>query len=416
MRFYADLHLHSHYSRATSSKMNVLDLSTYAKYKGINLLGTGDFQHPEYLKELKSKLKPTSEGLYEYDGTLYVLQTEIANIYTHNGRGRKIHHVILVPDFEVADKLQANLLKWGRIDYDGRPIFGKSSQELVKMVMGLHPLCEVIPAHVWTPWFGLFGSNSGYDSIKECYGDQLEHIHALETGLSSDPEMNWRWSALDKFSLVSNSDSHSPWPWRMGRECNVFDIKPSYKALIKAIRTREGFTSTIEVDPAYGKYHWDGHRKCEFSCNPSESLKLKRICPVCRRPLTIGVEYRVEELADREPGFMPEGAVPFKKLIPLAEIIAHFLDKGVSTKTVWKAYQSWIDRFGTEFNVMLEVPEKEILDFDPKIGKAVLKVRNQQVEIKPGFDGEYGVPIFNNQDIPLEKTVNKSQETLNNFF
>ena len=418
MKLYADLHLHSHYSRATSNKMNVLDLSTYAKYKGINLLGTGDFQHPEYLKELKEKLKPTGNGFFERDGTYYVLQTEIANIYTHNGKGRKIHHVILVPDFVTADKLQANLLKWGRIDYDGRPIFGKSSQELVKMVMGLHPLCEVIPAHVWTPWFGLFGSNGGYDSIEECYGDQLEHIHALETGLSSDPEMNWRWSALDRFSLVSNSDSHSPWPWRMGRECNVFDIEPSYEALIKAIRTRKGFTSTIEVDPAYGKYHWDGHRNCNFSCSPNESLKLKRICPVCNRPLTIGVEYRVEELADREPGFRPEGAVPFKKLIPLAEIISHFLGKGINTKTVWKAYQSWIDRFGTEFNIMLDAPEQDVRDFDSKVGDAILKVRNQQVEIKPGYDGEYGIPIFNHEDLPKEKPVTpkKAQETLSSFF
>jgi len=418
MKLYADLHLHSHYSRATSNKMNVLDLSTYAKYKGINLLGTGDFQHPEYLKELKEKLKPTGNGFFERDGTYYVLQAEIANIYTHNGKGRKIHHVILVPDFVTADKLQANLLKWGRIDYDGRPIFGKSSQELVKMVMGLHPLCEVIPAHVWTPWFGLFGSNGGYDSIEECYGDQLEHIHALETGLSSDPEMNWRWSALDRFSLVSNSDSHSPWPWRMGRECNVFDIEPSYEALIKAIRTRKGFTSTIEVDPAYGKYHWDGHRNCNFSCSPNESLKLKRICPVCNRPLTIGVEYRVEELADREPGFRPEGAVPFKKLIPLAEIISHFLGKGINTKTVWKAYQSWIDRFGTEFNIMLDAPEQDVRDFDSKVGDAILKVRNQQVEIKPGYDGEYGIPIFNHEDLPKEKPVTpkKAQETLSSFF
>ncbi len=417
MRLYADLHLHSHYSRATSKQMNVLDLSKYAKTKGLNLLGTGDFQHPKYLEELKTKLKPTGNGLYEYDGVYYVLQTEIANIYTHNGKGRKIHHVILVPDFDTADALQKELLKWGRIDYDGRPIFGKSSQELVKMVMGLNPKCEVIPAHVWTPWFGLFGSKGGYDSIEECYGPELKHIHALETGLSSDPEMNWRWSALDKFNLVSNSDSHSPWPWRMGRECNVFDIKPSYDNLINAIRTKQGFTSTIEVDPAYGKYHWDGHRFCNFSCSPAESLKLNNICPVCGKPLTIGVESRVEELADRPVGFKLDGAVPFKKLIPLAEIIAKFLNKGVNTKTVWAIYQSWINKFGTEFNLMLDAPESEVLAFNKVIGEAIIKVRNQEVEIKPGFDGEYGIPLFTHKDLPKEDVnVTKKQLSLDKFF
>jgi len=377
--------------------MNVLDLSKYAKYKGLNLLGTGDFQHPKYLEELKAKLKRTDEGLYEHDGTLYVLQTEIANIYTHNGKGRKVHHIILVPDFDAADELQKEFLKWGRIDYDGRPIFGKTSQELVKTVMGVSPKCEVIPAHIWTPWFSLFGSNSGYNTIEDCYGEELKHIHALETGLSSDPSMNWRLSALDKFTLISNSDSHSPWPWRMGRECNVFNIKPSYDELIKAIRTRQGFEATIEVDPAYGKYHWDGHRACNFSCSPTESKKLNGICPVCKKKLTIGVEYRVEELADRSQDFKLKGAILYKNLIPLAEIIAKFLGKGVNTKTVWRAYQSWIDRFGTEFNIMLDAPENEILAFDKSVGKAIMKVRRQEVEIKPGFDGEYGVPIFNNQ-------------------
>ncbi|MBD3312014.1 DNA helicase UvrD [archaeon] len=415
MKLYTDLHLHSHYSRATSPKMNVLDLSKYAKYKGLNLLGTGDFQHPEYLKELKSKLKRTGKGLYEHDGIYYVLQTEIANIYTHNGRGRKVHHVILAPDFDAADELQAEFRKWGRIDYDGRPIFGKSSRELVKTVMGVSSKCEVIPAHIWTPWFSLFGSKSGYDSIKECYEEELKHIHALETGLSSDPLMNWRWSALDNYTLISNSDSHSPWPWRMGRECNVFDIKPSYDDLIRAIRTRRGLLMTIEVDPAYGKYHWDGHRKCSFSCNPREAVELNNICPVCRQPLTIGVEHRVEELADREPGYKPRKKIPFKSLIPLAEIIAKFLDMGVNTKTVWKKYQSWIDHFNTEFNIMLEAPEEEIRSFDKKIGEAIIKVRNQEVEIKPGYDGEYGAPVFSDEDY-VEEEPKKSQPDLKSFF
>lgn len=395
MRLFADLHLHSHYSRATSKEMNVLDLSKYAKYKGINLLGTGDFTHPKWLAELKEKLKPAGDGFYEYNGTYYVLQGEISNIYTHNGKGRKVHHVILAPDFETVDRINAELDKWGRRDYDGRPIFGKSSQELVRMVKGVNEKCEVISSHAWTPYFGVFGSMGGYNSLTECYGDETKHIHAIETGLSSDPEMNWRCSFLDKISLVSNSDSHSPWPWRMGREANVFDIKPSYNELINAIRTRKGFVMTIEVDPAYGKYHYDGHRLCNFSCSPQESKKLNNICPVCKTKMTIGVENRVEELADRPAGFKPDGAVPFKSLIPLAEIISAFTGKGVSTKGTWALYNSWIEKFGTEFNILLDVPEEELIKFNKEIGEAIIKVRKREIKIKPGYDGAYGVPIFN---------------------
>jgi uncharacterized protein (TIGR00375 family) len=258
----------------------------------------------------------------------------------------------------------------------------------------------------WTPWFGLLGSMSGYDSVDECYGPEAKHIHALETGLSSDPAMNWRCSWLDRFTLISNSDSHSPWPWRMGRECNVFDIKPSYNELINAIRTRNNLLMTIEVDPAYGKYHWDGHRAHNFSSNPAETKALNGICPVCHKPLTIGVESRVEELADRPAGFKLAGAVPYKKLIPLAEIISALTGRGVATKGVWAAYQSWINRFGSEFNIMLDVPEAELLEFDKPVAEAIIKTRNQEVIIKPGYDGEYGVPLFNDQP-PLPSATSK---------
>ncbi len=395
--------------------MNVLDISKYAKYKGLNLLGTGDFTHPKWISELKDRLKPNGSGLYEYEGMLYVLQAEISNIYTHLGRVRKIHHVLLAPDFKTVDKINEALLKWGRLDYDGRPIFGKSGRELVELVMNINPDCEVIPAHVWTPWFSLFGSMSGYDDIKDCYGEQLRHIHAIETGLSSDPAMNWRCSMLDKYALMSNSDSHSPWPWRIGRECNIFDIKPSYNELIKAIRTRRNFLMTIETAPEYGKYHFNGHKNCNFSCSPKESKKINNICPVCRRPLTIGVEHRVEELADRPAGFKHKGAVPFKNLIPLAEIISKFTGKGLATKSVWSSYLSWIKRFGTEFNIILEVPEDELIAFEEEIGKAIIKVRNQEVRIKPGYDGVYGIPIFDEKGIRQEKNV-VSQKDLKSFF
>ena len=421
MRFYADLHLHSHYSRATSKEMNVLDLSKYAKYKGLNLLGTGDFQHPKYLEELRSKLKPTGTGLYEYDGIYYMLQTELANIYTHNGKGRKIHHLILVPDFNAADQLQKELLKWGRIDYDGRPIFGKSSQELVKTVMAIDPKCEVIPAHIWTPWFGLLGDMGGYNSLKECYEDEIKHIHALETGLSSDPAMNWRCSSLDKYSLISNSDSHSPWPWRMGREANVFDIEPSYNSLINALRTKHGFSGTIEVDPAYGKYHWDGHRACGVSMSPIDSLRHSKICPVCKKQLTIGVESRVEQLADNPIGRKPEGAVPYKSLVTLADILASFLGKGLGTKTVWTAYTQWINHFGTEFNILIDAPEEELLAFSKEVGEAIIKIRHGEFKVKPGYDGVYGSIIIDGRELSAEKDepeLKKAepQSDLNKFF
>ncbi len=396
MKLYADLHLHSHYSRATSREMNLEGMSKYARLKGINLLGTGDFQHPKWLEELKGKLR-MEDGFYKYNDIYFVLQTEISSIYSHNGKTRKIHHVVLAPDLDTAEKLQKEFMKWGRIDYDGRPIFGKSSKEVVKTVMAVDSRCEVIPAHIWTPWFGLFGSHGGYDSMKECYEEEIKHIHALETGLSSDPPMNWRIRELDNYNLVSNSDSHSPWPWRMGRECNIFDVN-SYDSLIRAIRTGQGLLGTIEVDPAYGKYHWDGHRNCNFSSSPARTKELKGICPVCKNPLTIGVEHRVEELADRPAGYKPEKAKPFKELIPLAEIIARFIGKGVNTKAVWNKYMEWIDRFGNEFYIMLDAPEEEILSFDRKIGSAILMTRKQEVKVKPGFDGEYGVPVFGNQE------------------
>ena len=396
MKLYADLHLHSHYSRATSREMNLEGMSKYARLKGINLLGTGDFQHPKWLEELKGKLR-MEDGFYKYNDVYFILQTEISSIYSHNGKTRKVHHVVLAPDLDTAEKLQKEFTKWGRIDYDGRPIFGKSSKEVVKTVTGVDSRCEVIPAHIWTPWFGLFGSHSGYDSMKECYEEEIKHIHALETGLSSDPPMNWRIRELDNYNLVSNSDSHSPWPWRMGRECNIFDVN-SYDSLIRAIRTGQGLLGTIEVDPAYGKYHWDGHRNCNFSSSPARTKELKGICPVCKNPLTIGVEHRVEELADRPAGYKPEKAKPFKELIPLAEIIARFIGKGVNTKAVWNKYMEWIDRFGNEFYIMLDAPEEEILSFDRKIGSAILMTRKQEVKVKPGFDGEYGVPVFGNQE------------------
>ena len=313
MRFVADLHVHSRHARATSRNLNLENLEKYARIKGVDLLGTGDFTHPEWIRELRSGLREDGSGILKTSsGFPFVLQTEVSLVYTQGGRGRRIHHLILAPDFEVVKQITDYLLTKGRVDYDGRPIFGMSSIELAEKLSEISRDCELIPAHAWTPWFGVFGSESGFDSLKECFDDKTKLIHAIETGMSSDPEMNWRVSALDNVTLTSNSDLHSFWPWRLGREANVIEMeKPSYGGILAAIRERKGLVETIEVDPGYGKYHVDGHRNCGVSMSPAESAKLKKICPKCRRPLTIGVLNRVEELADREEGFAPKKRCSF---------------------------------------------------------------------------------------------------------
>jgi len=394
MKVFADLHIHSKYSRATSNQMDIENLSKFGKQKGLNLIGTGDFTHPIWLDELKQRL--SGDEIFIHDGMNFVLTAEISNIYSTDKGLKKVHHVIIAPNFDVVDQINEHLGKKGNLSADGRPIFGKySSVELVEDMMGISNKIMVIPAHIWTPWFSLFGSMSGFDSIKECYQDQIKHIHALETGLSSDPEMNWRLSQLDRFTLISNSDSHSPWPLRMGRECNVLDIELSYNNLINSLKTRQGFISTIETEPSYGKYHLDGHRACNICMSPKESIKLNKICPKCGRKLTIGVLHRVEELADRPEGYKPTDAVPFVKLLPLMEIIASVLNMGVSTNKVGNEYRKLISAFGIEFNVLLDVKREELLKvIKPDLVNAIIQVRKQDVEIEPGYDGVYGKPIF----------------------
>ena len=312
MKVISDLQVHSRFSRATSKQLNLENLEKFARIKGLNLLGTGDITHPEWLKELKQGLTEDDTGILKSkSGFSFVLQGEVSNIYTQDGKGRRIHNLILAKNFEIAEQIQEALKKKGRIDYDGRPIFGFNCIELVEMMKNIDEKIEIIPAHAWTPWFSLFGSMSGFDSVEECYKDQTKHIHAIETGLSSDPAMNWRLSQLDKFTLVSNSDAHSFWPWRIGREANVFDIDLTYDNLINAIRNKKGFLYTIEVDPNYGKYHLDGHRACNVCLEPKESLKNNNICPKCKKPLTVGVLQRVEQLADRDEGFKPKKRNPF---------------------------------------------------------------------------------------------------------
>ncbi len=397
---FTDLHIHSKYSRATSKDLDIDNLTKYGKIKGLNLIGTGDFTHPLWMKELKSKLYDNGTGIYTYDDMNFVLSVELSLIYTQDGRGRRIHHVILAPNFEVADQINSFLDTKGRRDYDGRPIFGFSSIELVENLMSISKDIEIIPAHIFTPWFSLFGAFSGFNSVKECFQENVKYIHAIETGLSSDPKMCWRISDLDDFSIVSFSDAHSHWPWRLGRECCVFDMKKmTYKNLIEIIRKKDknGFIETLEFHPEEGKYHYDGHRNCNVCLEPKESIARNNICPKCKKQLTIGVLHRVEELADREEGYMPDNAVPFKSLVPLSELIAASVGQGVFTKKVWDVYNLLISKFGNEFNVLLKVEKEELEKVaEKKLANIILLNRDGKIKVKPGYDGVYGKIVLEN--------------------
>ena len=402
MKVIADLHIHSRYSRATSKDLTVENLEKYARLKGLSLLGTGDFTHPLWFDELRQKLTEEDGILRTRSGFNFVLQAEVANIFSQGGKLRKVHNVILAKNFDVASQINELFSRKGNLKADGRPIFGKyPCVNMADDLMKIDKDIEIIPAHVWTPWFAIFGSMSGFNSVEECFLDKANCIHALETGISSDPAMNWRLSKLDKYTMVSNSDCHSFWPWRMGRECNVLDLPEiTYNNLIDAIRTQKGFLYTIETSPNYGKYHFDGHRLCNFSCSPEETKKINGICPVCKRNLTIGVANRVDELADRQEGFILEKAHPFRTLLPLHELIAPIVDSSVSSKKVWQEYNKLIERFGTEFNIMLNTPLTELVAVTtPKIAEAIIKNREGKIKVKSGFDGEYGQAImdFSNQ-------------------
>lgn len=407
MRFFADLHIHSRYSRATSSSIDIHNLEKYARLKGLNLLGTGDFTHPLWLCELKKNLSEDGSGILKtQSGFSFVLQTELSFIFSHAGKLRKIHLIVLAPSFDAVSQINDFLASKGRLDYDGRPVFGMPAIEFLEAVKEIDSSIEVIPAHCWTPHFGIFGSVSGFDSVEECFGEKSKYIHALETGLSSDPAMNWRLSALDRYSLVSFSDAHSCWPWRLGRELTLFDIKPTYKSLIKALKTKQGLLGTIEFFPEEGKYHFDGHRNCGICLAPKEAIAMNNICPVCHKQLTIGVLHRVEELADRPEGSRPASAKPFKKLVPLSELIAAYLGNAVYTKKVWGTFNKLVANFGNELNVLLEAPEERIKAVcGEHIASLIIKNRNQRLAISPGYDGVYG-------KLQLEE---KKQTTLDRF-
>lgn len=413
--FIADLHIHSKYSRATSKEMEPEGINKVAKLKGIDVVATGDFTHPGYLKELKEKLEPLDSGLLvcknDPEGTKFILTAEVSNIFTQGGKGRRIHCVIFAPNFEVVEDIQSRLKAIGNISSDGRPIFGFPVKELVKLVMAASPDCFVVPAHIWTPWFSLFGARSGFDSIEECFEEETEHIFALETGLSSDPQMNWRLSQLDPYVLVSNSDAHSP--WKLGREANIFSCDMTYKSMIEAMkRPKEGFEGTIEFFPEEGKYHYDGHRNCKVCLSPKETKRLKGLCPVCNEPLTVGVCHRVDELADREEGFVPKGALPNIHLIPLEEIIAESYGVKSITNRVRREYLNAIEMLGPEFDILIWKSESELRGRLPdKVVDAIFAMRAEKVKVTPGYDGVYGrISAFSEESID-SKDSKKSKNT-----
>jgi len=399
LKVFSDLQLHSKYAIATSKDMDLEHLAQGAKVKGLNLLGTGDFTHPKWFSELKAKLEPVSgTGLFSYQGMTWMLSGEVSTVYEQAGRKRKVHHLIYAPDLETVAQVNDALSSYGNLASDGRPVLTVvDSAELVELLTSVSSQIVVIPAHCWTPYFGVFGSKSGFDSLEECYKDQTRKIFAAETGLSSNPPMNWRLSFLDNIALVSNSDAHSPNPWRLGREASVFELsKLTYNSVFDAIRAKnpKRFLFTIEVDPAYGKYHYSGHKKCGVSLSPREASRLGNICPKCGKKLTVGVLQRVEELADRAEGYVPKNAIPYRHLLSLREVISIATGvKSLQAKSVIKQENRLIEAFGSELRVLLEAPGEELLRLTAKrVASAILAVREGRVAFSPGYDGVYGTP------------------------
>ncbi len=418
MPYVADLHIHSHYSRATSKDLTLPQLAYWARRKGVHLVATGDIAHPGWLREIREHLEPAEDGLFrlkpEYDREVlrrlppscqglvrFVLGGEISTIYKKHGKVRKIHHVVFLPTLEAVEAFQRRLARIGNIEADGRPILGLDSRDLLELLLDVDARNVLIPAHIWTPWFALLGSKSGFDSVEECFEDLTPHIFALETGLSSDPPMNWRVSALDRYTLVSNSDAHSP--QKLGREANLLEIPLSYEALFEAIRRGdpETFLGTIEFFPEEGKYHYDGHRKCGVCWKPSETRRHQGRCPVCGQPVTVGVLHRVEELADRPEGQPKPNALPFYQLVPLPEVLGELYGVGPNSKRVQRTYDELLRRLGPEMHILLFAPLEDIARVaGPALAEGIDRMRRGEVHVQPGFDGQYGVIRVFPEDMP----------------
>lgn len=393
MKIIADLQIHSRYARACSKNITLANLEKYARIKGLDLLGTGDFQHPQWRAEIDKELTEDDHGILRTRGGFpFIWQTEVSLMFSQGGKRRAVHLLIFAPNRNRADAITAYLGSKGRLDYDGRPIFGMSCRQLVHDLKAIDDTIEIIPAHCMTPWFGLYGSDSGFDSLQECFEEEAHHIYAIESGMSADPAMLWRFK--ENVRVVSFSDAHSYHPWRLGREATIFDIPSlSYSYIMQAIRTGNGFFGTIETPPDYGKYHWDGHRACNFSCSPQETRKLEGICPVCKKKLTIGVEYRAEELAKEKAGYKPHDARGFYAVVPLHELIAFALGVGMTSKRVGALYDELISEFGNEFAILLDVPHARLAAFlskHPVLVESIMLGRSNKLTIKPGYDGVYG--------------------------
>ena len=427
MKYFADLHLHSYYSRATSKQLNLEHLHKWGQIKGLNVIATGDITHPKWLQEMREKLNEGEAGFYrlkqEYVETtqmevpgscvsdvFYILSGEISTIYKKNGHVRKVHSVIFMPSLDAVEKFQKTLDRIGNIHSDGRPILGLDTRDLLEITLETDPDAQFIPAHIWTPWFSIFGSKSGFDSLQECFEDLTPHIFALETGLSSDPPMNWRLSMLDPYTLVSNSDAHSP--AKLAREANLFQTDLTYDALFDALKDKksETFWGTIEFFPEEGKYHMDGHRKCNSCTKPSETVKNNNLCPVCGKPAVLGVSYRVEELADRDEGFKPKDAKPFKSLIPLPEVLSEVLGVGPASKRVNQLYFNLLQELGSELDILMDLPLSDIRAAGGDlVAEAIRRMRDGEIEPIPGYDGEFGtIKIFKEG----EREDIKKQESL----
>lgn len=403
MKLIADLHIHSKYSRGCSAQLTLENIAKWCEYKGIGLISTGDFTHPAWLKEIKEKLEPLGNAFFQLkdksSDVLFVLGAEISCIYTQGGKCRKNHLCLLAPSLSAVDKLIAVLEKSGcNLRSDGRPIIGLSAKKLLEICLDIDRDFFIFPAHAWTPWFSIFGSRSGFDSLEECFEELKENIFAIETGLSSDPLMNWRCSMLDNLILLSNSDAHSL--QNLGREANVFEVSKnfSYQELLKIIKAKEKnkFLYTIEFFPEEGKYHLDGHSDCNYFCLPETSKKSNNLCPKCGKPLILGVLNRVDELSDRnKKEIKKDNFIPYKSIIPLQEIIADYLTVGKNSKKVMSLYFSLVAK-KNEFEILIDLDQKELEKImERKLAKKILKVRNNQVEIKPGFDGNFGKIMIN---------------------
>ncbi len=416
MVVYADFHIHSKYARAVSPNSTLENLAAGAAVKGLGIIGTGDFTHPKWFDEIRNKLQPAGEGqdgLYTLRGSphdiRFMLTTEVATFDSF----KRVHHIIHVETMDEAKQLNDVYGKRGNLAADGRPMFGRtSSADLVEMTKQAAPRAEIVSAHAWTPYFGVLGDKSGFNSVQEAYGDQAGKVLGIETGMSSTPSMNWRVSSLDKFAIMSNSDPHSPQSWRIGRECNAFsDDCNSFKEIFDAVRRADNskFLFTVETAPEYGRYHWDGHRGCNFSSSPQETQKVNGICPVCKKKLTIGVDNRVEKLADRPVGFQRKNAIPFKTVLPLAELIVAVYGGSLYAKGTAEIYQKLIAKFGNEFTILFDASEKDVAEIaGHQLARVAMLNRENKIKIKPGYDGEYGVLQLPNELIVKAKRTRKT--------